>query len=149
MRRLLSSVLGIALVASATVFATEPELDGVKCVVAPRDAKAEKSTDYKKGKVYFCCGGCLSKFTASPKKFANKANHQLVKTKQYEQKACPISGREVDATKSAKVGGVEVTFCCGGCQGKVASAEGDKKIALVFADAAFKKGFEKKSESDE
>ncbi len=40
------------------VFAADkPKLDGVKCVVAAGKAVDEgKSAEWKKGKVYFCCG---------------------------------------------------------------------------------------------
>lgn len=146
MRKILSSMFAVAIVASATVWATEPNLEGVKCVVAPKAASADKSAEYKEGHVYFCCGGCASKFAANTEKFAPKANHQLVSTKQYEQKACPFSGQPVAADKSVKVAGVEVGFCCGNCVKKAAGEEGDKQIAMVFGDKTFVKGFQVKKE---
>ncbi len=141
MKKMIGSLLGVALVACATVFATEPKLDGVKCVVAPKPVNADKSVDYKEGKVFFCCGGCLGKFEANTEKFATKANHQLVATKQYKETACPISGRDLNPETKVTLAGVDVTFCCNGCKGKVESAEGDKQLDLVFGEKAFKKGF--------
>ena len=74
------------------------------------------------------------------KKFATKANMQLVQTKQAKQVACPLSGKDVgDAV--AKVAGLEIGLCCNNCKGKVDKADGDDKLALVFSEKAFKKGF--------
>ena len=150
--KIVSSVALVALVCSALTFAglnaddkkkDEVDFTKIPCVMnAKAKAKKANSAEYKGGKVYTCCGGCLAKFKKSPEKFATAANHQLVATKQFTQVKCPISGGKINPEKTAKVGGVEVAFCCGNCQGKVAKAEGDKaKAAIVFSEAAFKKGF--------
>ncbi len=143
MKRIFLSSLAVLLVAAATVVAADVQLDGVKCVVADKDANPSKSADYKKGKVYFCCGGCAGKFAKTPKKFAVKANHQLVATKQYEQKGCPMSGKAIDPNVTATVAGTEVGFCCGGCQSKVEAANDKAALKLVFSDKAFANGFKK------
>lgn len=144
------SCFAVLLVAAATVVAADVDLEGVKCVVAPRAATAGKSADYRDGKVYFCCDNCKGKFTADQKKFAIKANHQLVATKQYEQKACPISGAKLNPDTAVKLVGVSVAFCCNNCKGKVESAADDTaKLKLVFADKAFEKAFKKKADDDE
>jgi YHS domain-containing protein len=146
MLKKLCNCLAVLLIACATVVAADVELEGVKCVVADKDATAGQSADYKDGKVYFCCGNCAGKFSADNKKFAAKANHQLVATKQFEQTACPITGKDVNAEKTATVAGTSVAFCCDGCKGKVESAEDDAaKLKLVFNDKAFEKGFKKKA----
>lgn len=148
MLKKVSSCLAVLLVAGATVVAGDVDLKGVKCVVANK-AATEKSADYRDGKVYFCCGNCAGKFTASPKKFATKANHQLVATKQFEQKACPFSGQDVNPDTAIKLAGVSVGFCCNNCKGKVEGADDEAaKLKLVFANKAFEKGFKKKA-SDE
>lgn len=114
----------------------------VSCVINPKaKAKEANAAEYKGGKVYTCCGGCLAKFKKSPEKFATSANAQLVSTKQYVQAKCPISGGKVNAEKTVTVGGVKVGFCCGNCQGKVKKAEGKAQAELVFGEKAFKKGF--------
>ena len=131
-------------VAAVTVVAGEVKLEGVKCVVATKDADATKSADYKDGKVYFCCGGCAGKFKGNEKKFATKANHQLVATKQYKQIKCPISGRDLNPETVVKIAGAEVAFCCNGCKSKVENAADDKeKMKIVFSEKAFAKGFAK------
>lgn len=147
MKRFVTAMAVICMVASATVWAAEKaeiNLENVKCLVAPtKAASAEKSSDYKDGKVYFCCDGCKGKFEKDKEKFAKQANHQLVATKQFKQKACPLSGGDVNPEKTVKINGVEIGFCCGNCQGKVAAAEGDAQLELVFSEKAFKNGFEK------
>lgn len=117
----------------------------VKCVVNPKaSAKEANVAEYKGGKVYTCCGGCLAKFKKDSSKFATFANHQLVATKQFKQTKCPISGGKINAEKTAKIAGVKVAFCCGNCLSKVTKAEKlEDKAKIAFAEAAFKKGFAK------
>ena len=145
LQKTLLALTAAALMFTGTVIADDAkaDLEGVKCVVRDNPAKAEKSASYKDGKVFFCCGGCEGKFTENKEKYATNANRQLVATDQYEQKGCPVSGRDVDPDTAMKVAGVKVAFCCTGCKAKVEDAEDEKKIALVFGDKAFKNGFKK------
>ena len=143
------TLMAVCLVAGATVVAGDVELKNVQCVVANKPASQAKSASYKEGKVYFCCSGCAGKFASDSKKFAERANHQLVSTKQYEQKGCPFSGGKVNPETMVSIAGTKVAFCCNGCKGKVDSVEGDAaKIKLVFADKSFKKAFQKKAKTD-
>lgn len=143
------SCMAILLVAGATVVAGDVDLEGVKCVVAPKAASESKSADYRDGKVYFCCGGCAGKFAKDKDKYSTKANHQLVATKQYEQKVCPFSGGDLNPETEVAFAGVKVAFCCNGCKGKVESgADDEAKVKMVFANKAFEKGFEKKAKKD-
>jgi YHS domain-containing protein len=146
LKQLLSGFVACALLLGVGVVAAEKgaiKLDGIKCIMAPsKAANAEKSVSFKKGEVFFCCDGCKGKFEKDTEKFATKAHHQLVATKQYTQKACPLSGGDVNPEKTVKIGDVEVAFCCGNCQGKVAEAEGDAQTELVFNTKSFEKAFE-------
>jgi YHS domain-containing protein len=143
-RKGMLSLLSVVLIAGVTVWADDVKLEGVKCVVAPKAALAGKSADFKDGKVYFCCGNCAGKFAESPEKFETNANMQLVATKQYEQKACPFSGGDLNPETKIKVGDAEVSFCCNNCKGKVESAEAKEQVTMVFGEKAFKKaGFAK------
>jgi len=134
----------VALLVSAFVVAEEAKKDefNAKCVVAGKAAKMDTTADYKGAKVYFCCDDCKGAFAADTKKYATAANAQLVSTKQAKQVKCPLSGEKINPDKTVEVAGVKVGFCCENCQGKVAKAEGDAQKELVFADAAFAKGFE-------
>lgn len=141
-----STLLVLALVTSLVLprlTADEKDkLNGAKCPVAgTKAAKADQSADYRGAKVYFCCGGCPGAFAKDKAKYATKANHQLVQTGQAKQEKCPLSGGDLNKDATADVAGVKVTFCCNNCKGKVEKAEGDAKLELAFADAAFDKGF--------
>ncbi|TWT92814.1 hypothetical protein [Stieleria varia] len=129
---------------TGTAFAADVDLKGIQCVVAAKPVDASKSAEYKDGKVYFCCGGCAGKFAKDSKPFAEKANHQLVATKQYAQKGCPFSGGPVDPEVFTMIGETKVGFCCAGCKGKVdKAADDDAKRKLVFNEKTFEKTFEK------
>jgi YHS domain-containing protein len=129
------------------------DLAGVKCIVnGEHQASAESAVEYRGGKVYFCCDNCVAKYKKEMEKeqneFATKANHQLVLTGQFVQQGCPMSGDETSKEHVAKVGGVEVGFCCGDCLAKVEKAEGlAAKAELVFANAPFEKAFAAKTNS--
>ena len=138
------------LVAAVVVFfagssmAEKSEAKKCVCPVAGKVMTIQEAggtAEYKDATVYFCCGGCKAKFEANQKKFAIKANKQLVATGQYKQVKCPIAGRPVSEEQSVEVSKVKVGFCCPGCKSKVAKAEGDKQLELVFDDKAFEKGF--------
>jgi len=135
-----SAVL-VALLAVSVYAADEPKLDGVKCPVSGKDVKADKTVDYKGGKVYFCCENCPKAFDAKKAIHAAKANMQLFQTKQATEEKCPLQGKDLNPDTAVEVSGVKVAFCCNGCKGKVAKAKGDEQIELVFNDDAFKKGF--------
>lgn len=142
--RLFGMALAVACVAGLAVNAAdEAKKFSAKCLVAGKpDAKEDKFSEYKGGKVYFCCDNCKGKFDKDPAAFATKANAQLVSTGQAKQVKCPIAGTPCKEDKFTEVNGVKVHFCCDGCKGKVEKAEGDAKAELVFSDAAFKKGYE-------
>lgn len=122
----------------------------ITCPVMGGKINPEISVEYKAGKVSFCCPDCISEFKEHTAKYAAKANAQLVSTKQYVQKACPLTGRPVAEGKNVSLAGVPVGLCCGGCQGKIEKAESDDaRLALVFGDAAFDKGFAKRAKPEE
>ena len=109
------------------------------CVVSGEAIDETEYSNYKKGKVYFCCGGCKADFDEASVTFAVAANYQLVATGQYMQTNCPVSGRGLNPEKVVKVANSNITFCCGNCQGKTNKAE--DKMAFIFADVSFDKGF--------
>ncbi len=123
-----------------------PAKDKAVCPVGGNAINRAVSADYNGGKVYFCCGGCIKPFEKDTAKFAAKANHQLVCTGQAAQVGCPISGRAVKPDTTAKVAGVAVGFCCGGCSGKVAKADPQGQLDMAFGEKAFAKGFKVKAE---
>ena len=126
---------------AAGLYAADPKLDGVKCIVNSKAAaKADKSVDYKDGKIFFCCDNCPKAYAKDPAKFATQANLQLVATGQATQEKCPFSGQDLNPDTKIKVGGVEVAFCCEKCLAKAQDAK-DGAVDLIFNDKAFDKGF--------
>lgn len=135
--------LSLVAVVSATLVAAEVvKLEGITCLFADKPAKADKSVDYKEGKVYFCCDNCPKEFAKDPAKHAAKANKQLVASGQYVQKGCPFSGGKLKDGTAVKVAGLDVSFCCDDCKAKVVKTADADKVELVFNDKAFDKGFE-------
>ncbi len=113
-----------------------------KCPVSGKAASKEHAVKYKGGEVYLCCGNCPAEFEKNTAKYAVKANMQLVGTKQAKEVKCPLTGGKLNPATAIDIAdGVKVCFCCNNCKGKVEKAEGDKKLELVFSDAAFEKGF--------
>jgi hypothetical protein len=135
---LLALVAGCFLLSGLAVAAVK--LDGIKCPVSGKDVKEDKAVDYAGGKVYLCCGGCPDAFAKDTKKFATKANHQLVATGQAKQAKCPLSGGDLKDGTEVTIHGAKVKFCCNNCKGKAEKATGDEQVNLVFGEDAFKKG---------
>ncbi len=115
------------------------DLTKLKCMFVDKVVAADKSSDWKESKVYFCCGNCLKKFDGDKKSFASKANHQLIASKQVEQKACPFSGGELKKDFSVEFKGATVGFCCDGCKGKAGKMSDDDKMEKLFGEDAYAK----------
>ena len=141
------------LVSAILVGGDDPKSKTITCVVSgdeinKSDLKDHEHSTYKDGKVYFCCGGCKMDFDESPKKFAAKANFQLVASGQYTQTACPVNKGKIHTAKAKKnlkkvtVSGMEVDLCCPGCLKKYNKA--NDKFALIFSDKGYEKGFASK-----
>jgi len=127
----------------AVSFAADVDLTDVKCVMNPKAAaKADKSLDYKGGKVYFCCNNCpkgfASKIKAGDKVVAAKGNKQLVETGQAKQAKCPFSDGPLN--EKLTVAGAEVQFCCNKCKGKAEKLTGQEQVEEIFGEKAFEKG---------
>ena len=140
MKRLLVSTLPVLLLGFVSAVCVADTDKGMICPVSGKKA-TKVSIEYHGGEVYFCCKNCLKAFQADSKKFAVKANEQLIKTGQASQEKCPISGGKMKQGTALDVNGIPVAFCCKNCRKKVDKATGDAKLALVFGDDAFRKGF--------
>jgi YHS domain-containing protein len=127
----------VALVAAHSLRAADAP--ALKCPVSGKAVDASKTVDFNGGKVAFCCENCPKAFSADTKKFAGKANMQLVQSGQLKQVSCPLTGKPCAADKSVEVGGVKVGLCCGGCVAKASKSTGDDLVNLIFADTS--KGF--------
>jgi YHS domain-containing protein len=112
-----------------------------KCPITGEKITKDAAIDYKGGKLYFCCPGCIAPFKEKTAKYEAKANEQLVITGQAKQIACPVTGaKSLNPSTKTKVCGVDVCFCCKGCQGKVKAATAEKQREMIFGKG-FDKGF--------
>jgi hypothetical protein len=111
------------------------------CPVSGDPASKTIFASFNGGKVYLRCNGCKAKFEKDAKKFATKANLQLVSTGQFVQKGCPFSGGKVNKETEISLNDVKVGFCCKGCQGKVAKAKPEEQLEMLFSNKAFKKAY--------
>lgn len=126
--------------AGATYAFEKVDLKDVKCMMNGKSAaKEDKNSEWKEGKVYFCCDNCKKSFDGDKKKFAAKANHQLIATKQVEQQACPFSGGKLNADQKVEYKGATVSFCCGNCKAKAEKMSDDDKVAQLFGEDAYAK----------
>ena len=133
------AVSGLVMIGSLRAADEKPSLEKVTCPVSGKAVTAEFTVKYEGAKVYFCCENCPKAFAKDTKKFATKANHQLVLTGQAVQVACPISGEEVDEEVTVEVAGVKVAMCCEKCEAKAKKTTGNEQLELIFA--SFTKGF--------
>ena len=146
-RTAIFSVFSVALLASFYIANAgeddkrEIKLEGIECLFCKKQVTEESSVDYKGGRIFFGCPGCSQAFERDVKKFATKANAQLVATQQARQKACPLSGNPCKADFTLTVAKAKIAFCCPNCKDAVAKLKGDAQLEKVFSDKAFKKAF--------
>ncbi|MEM7473879.1 MAG: hypothetical protein AAF483_02745 [Planctomycetota bacterium] len=139
-RALVCLALAVAIGAPAHAEDKDP-LDGLKCfMMKKKDVKGKKVVDYKEGKLYLCCSTCVKRMDKYPEKYEALANHQLVVTKQYKQGACPITGKDVDASAKLTIGGVEVHFADAATAAKVKGMDEDDQVTAAFGKDGFKAG---------
>ena len=134
---LLTSVLTFSLLS-----ATETPLDKAACPVTGKPVDSQIHAAYKSARVYFVDVAARDEFEQSQLKFAAKANHQLVVTGQAHQVRCPLTGDEPDGEQTVEIAGATVAFRSRGYQRRITDADETKRLAIVFNDRAFAKGFE-------
>ncbi len=102
-----------------------------KCPVSGKDVDASVTSKHTVV-IGFCCEKCQAKFKEDPsgEKFAAAVKAAAGKP---VNSTCPLSGEDIDASKTAVHEGQTVGFCCGKCLKKF-NAEPAKFIAKVEAD---------------
>ena len=132
-----ASVLGasVLMLGNRVQAAQPPAVPKAVCPVMAKPVKQDVSIDYKGGKLYFCCSGCIEKFRADTAKYAPYANYQLAVTGQAKQVACPFTGRALNPNIPPEtVGELSILFCCHGCKNTVARTDPKNRIRLVFGE---------------
>ncbi len=123
----------------------------IKCCMMPKQpVNKSVTTKFHHGDIYFCCAKCKAAFEKDKEKYAVRANLQLVQTKQFVQKACPIGGGKTDGTHVSKLGDLEISFCCADCKKEFDDAKDDEaRINLVFSEDGFMKGYKRVRTGDD
>src|SRR6185436_16205712 len=97
-----------------------------KCPVTGKDVNPTKTTEYEKHTIGFCCDDCKGKFETDPKKYAGKIPELKNKKSSIEEisfddpinKKCPVTGKDVNPTKTTEYEKHTIGFCCDDCKGK-------------------------------
>jgi YHS domain-containing protein len=100
-----------------------------KCPITGKDIVAGKTSEYEKQLIGFCCMDCVNKFEADPKKFISKVKEFKKKKLADEEitfddpinKTCPLTGKDVNPTKTVEFEKQLIGFCCDDCKGKFES----------------------------
>jgi YHS domain-containing protein/uncharacterized membrane protein len=88
-----------------------------KCPISGKPVDASKTVVHEGKLIAFCCDDCRAKFQQDPKTFLAKLDPSETPSKLINDK-CPVSGKPVDASKTAVYEGKLVAFCCDDCKAK-------------------------------
>ena len=115
-----------------------------------KGVKGKKVMEYKGAKLYLCCGTCVRRMEKTPEKYEAKANHQLVQTGQFVQKACAITGGAIAAdSPTLEIVGTKIRFASDEEKQAVSKLEVDEQIAKIFGAESFKRGKFQLKQADE
>lgn len=89
-----------------------------KCPVSGKDIDPSKTSLFEGKLVAFCCGDCKAKFDQDSKPFLAKLNLTASSAAKPINDKCPVSGKEIDPSKTSTVEGKLVAFCCADCKAK-------------------------------
>jgi YHS domain-containing protein len=97
-----------------------------KCPVTGKDVAAGREVEYKKQTIGFCCADCVGKFEGEPEKYIGKVKEFKKSAVEISladpiNKVCPVSGKDVNPTKTVEHEGQLIGFCCDDCKGKFES----------------------------
>jgi len=122
-----------------------------KCPITGKDVVSGKTSEYEKQLIGFCCADCVGKFEADPKKYIGKVKEFKKKSSKsadeeisfddHINSKCPITGKDVNPTKTVEYEKQLIGFCCDDCKGKFES-DPKKYIGKV-------KEFKKKKSAEE
>lgn len=122
------------------VAAVAPAVPAMKvdplCPVSQQPCDPKVSLDFHGGRVWFCCRKCKRAFEDDPAPYAAAGHLQMVLTRQFIQRNCPLDGGPIAAGTQLDVGGVDVGFCGDACRTRVANAALEDQVELVFGNLA-------------
>jgi YHS domain-containing protein len=97
--------------------------------------------DHDGKRVYFCCGGCDSRFKRAPEYYVSKLEKKGVTLEKtvVEQTTCPVMGGKIVKSLYADHDGKRVYFCSGGCDSRFKKSPGKYISKLEKKGITFEK----------
>src|SRR6185295_9062996 len=99
-----------------------------KCPITGKEIVSGKTVEYEKQLIGFCCMDCVNKFETDPKKYIGKVKEFKKKLPNEEisfddpiNKTCPLTGKDINPTKTVEYEKQLIGFCCDDCKGKFES----------------------------
>ncbi len=104
-----------------------------KCPITGKDIVAGRTVEYEKQLIGLCCQDCVGKFESDPKKFIGKVKEFKKKKSSVTDiccsesaddpinKTCPLTGKDINPTKTVEHEKQLIGFCCDDCKGKFES----------------------------
>ena len=124
------SVIAISVVFTGTAAQADSFDDPInkKCPITGKDIVAGKTVEYEKQLIGFCCMDCVGKFESDPKKYIGKVKEfkkgKLPGEISFDDpinKVCPLTGKDINPTKTVEYEKQLIGFCCDDCKGKFES----------------------------
>ena len=120
--------LCVAFVGTAAAAVSFDDPINKKCPLTGKDVNPTKTVEYEKQLIGFCCDDCKGKFESDPKKYIGKVK-EFKKKKSADEisfddpinKTCPLTGKDVNPTKTVEYEKQLIGFCCDDCKGKFES----------------------------
>jgi YHS domain-containing protein len=113
-----------------------------KCPITGKEIVAGKTVEYEKQLIGLCCQDCVGKFESDPKKYIGKVKEFKKKKASLDiccsegaaepinmeiafadpiNKTCPITGKDINPTKTVEYEKQVIGLCCDDCKGKFES----------------------------
>jgi YHS domain-containing protein len=119
-------------VSGETLSVADDKAINKKCPVDQKDVDGKTSFTYKEQVIGFCSAECKGKFEKEPEKYIGKVKEFKNKKSSNVSdisfaggdpinKKCPVSGKDVNPTKTVEYEKQVIGFCCDDCKGKFES----------------------------
>ena len=122
-----------------------------KCPITGKEIAAGRTVEYEKQLIGLCCQDCVGKFESDPKKYIGKVKEFKKKKSSLDiccsesaaepinmeigfadpiNKVCPLTGKDINPTKTVEYEKQLIGLCCDDCKGKF-EADPKKYIGKV------------------
>ncbi len=131
--RPVATAIGLCIFAAVALAVPAMKVDPM-CPVSQQPCDPKVSVDFHGGRVWLCGQKCRLLFEENSAPYAAAGHLQMVLTRQFVQRACPLDGAPVRAGKPVEIGGVDVGFCSDACRSRIEKAALEDQVLLVFGN---------------